>query len=60
MGPFPHDAPPAEISAHNPAGTDGLCVTEVISRSCERDLQLSGIYSRDGWLRGQRCCLSQP
>ncbi len=24
MGPFPHDAPPAEISAENPAGTDGF------------------------------------
>lgn len=24
MGPFPHDAPPAEISADNPAGIDGF------------------------------------
>ena len=24
MGPFPHDAPPAEISAQNPMGTDGF------------------------------------
>jgi 4-hydroxyphenylpyruvate dioxygenase len=24
MGPFPHDAPPAKISAANPAGTDGF------------------------------------
>ena len=24
MGPFPHDAPAAEISEHNPAGTDGF------------------------------------
>jgi 4-hydroxyphenylpyruvate dioxygenase len=24
MGPFPHDAPPATISAHNPVGTDGF------------------------------------
>jgi 4-hydroxyphenylpyruvate dioxygenase len=24
MGPFPHDAPPAVISAENPAGTDGF------------------------------------
>ncbi|SMH55012.1 4-hydroxyphenylpyruvate dioxygenase [Maritimibacter sp. HL-12] len=24
MGPFPHDAPPAEISPENPAGTDGF------------------------------------
>ena len=24
MGPFPHDAPPARISADNPMGTDGF------------------------------------
>ena len=24
MGPFPHDAPPAAISAQNPIGTDGF------------------------------------
>src|SRR3954464_13277633 len=24
MGPFPHDAPPATISANNPMGTDGF------------------------------------
>jgi 4-hydroxyphenylpyruvate dioxygenase len=24
MGPFPHNAPPATISAHNPVGTDGF------------------------------------
>ena len=24
MGPFPHDAPPSTISAHNPVGTDGF------------------------------------
>jgi 4-hydroxyphenylpyruvate dioxygenase len=24
MGPFPHDAPPARISAQNPVGTDGF------------------------------------
>ena len=24
MGPFPHDAPPAKITAQNPAGTDGF------------------------------------
>ena len=28
MGPFPHDAPPAEISAANPAGTDGFGFVE--------------------------------
>jgi 4-hydroxyphenylpyruvate dioxygenase len=28
MGPFPHDAPPAEISPENPAGTDGFGFVE--------------------------------
>ncbi len=28
MGPFPHDAPPATIGAHNPAGTDGFAFIE--------------------------------
>jgi 4-hydroxyphenylpyruvate dioxygenase len=28
MGPFPHDAPPATISAANPAGTDGFAFVE--------------------------------
>src|SRR5260370_9312987 len=29
MGPFPHDAPPATISSHNPAGTDGFEFVEL-------------------------------
>jgi 4-hydroxyphenylpyruvate dioxygenase len=28
MGPFPHDAPPATISAQNPMGTDGFAFVE--------------------------------
>ena len=28
MGPFPHDAPPARITADNPAGTDGFGFVE--------------------------------
>ena len=28
MGPFPHDAPAAQVSAHNPAGTDGFGFVE--------------------------------
>jgi len=28
MGPYPHDAPPATISAANPAGTDGFAFVE--------------------------------
>jgi len=37
MGPFPHDAPPAEISADNPMGTDGFEFVEYaipIRQSC--------------------------
>ena len=29
MGPFPHDAPPANITARNPAGTDGFEFVEL-------------------------------
>jgi 4-hydroxyphenylpyruvate dioxygenase len=32
MGPFPHDAPPAEISKANPAGTDGFEFVEFAHR----------------------------
>jgi len=28
MGPFPHDAPPAAITAQNPMGTDGFAFVE--------------------------------
>jgi 4-hydroxyphenylpyruvate dioxygenase len=28
MGPFPHDAPPAAVTADNPAGTDGFAFVE--------------------------------
>jgi 4-hydroxyphenylpyruvate dioxygenase len=28
MGPFPHDAPPAAITPHNPMGTDGFAFVE--------------------------------
>ena len=28
MGPYPHDAPPAQITPENPAGTDGFSFVE--------------------------------
>ncbi|RMH46809.1 MAG: 4-hydroxyphenylpyruvate dioxygenase [Alphaproteobacteria bacterium] len=36
MGPFPHDAPPAAISAENPAGTDGFEFVEFAHPEPER------------------------
>ena len=36
MGPFPHDAPPATISAQNPAGTDGFEFVEFAHPEPER------------------------
>lgn len=36
MGPFPHEAPAAEISAHNPAGTDGFAFVEFTHPEPER------------------------
>ena len=33
MGPFPHDAPPATISADNPMGTDGFEFVETMRRN---------------------------
>ncbi|UFN47754.1 4-hydroxyphenylpyruvate dioxygenase [Roseomonas sp. OT10] len=36
MGPFPHDAPRATISAHNPAGTDGFAFVEYASPEPEK------------------------
>jgi len=35
MGPFPHDAPSAQISEHNPAGTDGFEFVEFSHREPE-------------------------
>ena len=36
MGPFPHDAPPAVISAENPMGTDGFAFVEYADPEPER------------------------
>lgn len=42
MGPFPHDAPPAAISAENPAGTDGFEFVEFAHPEPERVERLFG------------------
>ena len=36
MGPFPHDAPPATISADNPMGTDGSNMLIPMAPRCTR------------------------
>jgi 4-hydroxyphenylpyruvate dioxygenase len=46
MGPFPHDAPPATISAANPAGTDGFEFVEFAHPEPE---QLARLFERMGY-----------
>ena len=46
MGPFPHDAPYAEITAENPAGTDGFAFVEFAS---ERPQDLRDLFTRQGY-----------
>ncbi|WP_126979128.1 4-hydroxyphenylpyruvate dioxygenase [Frigidibacter oleivorans] len=46
MGPFPHDAPKAEISARNPAGTDGFEFVEFAHREPE---QLDRVFRQMGF-----------
>jgi 4-hydroxyphenylpyruvate dioxygenase len=46
MGPFPHDAPPAEISAQNPAGTDGF---EFVEFAHPRPQELATLFARMGY-----------
>jgi len=46
MGPFPHDAPPAEISADNPAGTDGFEFVEFAHPEPEK---LAELFTRMGY-----------
>ena len=46
MGPFPHDAPPAEISESNPAGTDGFAFVEFAHDDPE---VLRDIFTRQGY-----------
>lgn len=46
MGPFPHDAPPASISAQNPAGTDGF---EFVEFAHPRPEELATLFTRMGY-----------
>lgn len=51
MGPFPHDAPPATISAANPAGTDGFEFVEFAHRDPE---VLAQLFERMGYVEVAR------
>jgi 4-hydroxyphenylpyruvate dioxygenase len=46
MGPFPHDAPPAAISAQNPIGTDGF---EFVEFAHPRPNELAQLFVRMGY-----------
>jgi 4-hydroxyphenylpyruvate dioxygenase len=46
MGPFPHDAPPAKISAQNPIGTDGF---EFVEFAHPRPDELVKLFARMGY-----------
>jgi 4-hydroxyphenylpyruvate dioxygenase len=46
MGPFPHDAPPAKISAQNPIGTDGF---EFVEFAHPRPGELATLLARMGY-----------
>ncbi|MDC0739640.1 4-hydroxyphenylpyruvate dioxygenase [Cognatishimia sp. SS12] len=46
MGPFPHDAPRAEISEYNPAGTDGFEFVEFAHPEPE---ELRALFTRMGY-----------
>ena len=47
MGPFPHDAPPATISAANPAGTDGF---EFVEFAHPEPAKLADLFERMGYV----------
>jgi 4-hydroxyphenylpyruvate dioxygenase len=51
MGPFPHDAPPARISAQNPAGTDGFEFVEFAHSEPEK---LEALFGRMGYVEVAR------
>jgi 4-hydroxyphenylpyruvate dioxygenase len=51
MGPFPHDAPPATISAHNPAGTDGF---EFVEFAHPEPAKLEALFARMGYVEVAR------
>jgi 4-hydroxyphenylpyruvate dioxygenase len=46
MGPFPHDAPPARITAQNPAGTDGF---EFVEFAHPQPQVLATLFARMGY-----------
>lgn len=47
MGPFPHDAPAAEISESNPAGTDGF---EFVEFAHPEPAELEALFERMGYV----------
>jgi 4-hydroxyphenylpyruvate dioxygenase len=51
MGPFPHDAPPPKIGAHNPAGTDGFEFVEFAHRDPEK---LAELFHQMGYVEVAR------
>src|SRR5258705_3978590 len=51
MGPFPHDAPPAAISADNPMGTDGF---EFVEYAHPRPEALARVSNLRGYVRVAR------
>ena len=51
MGPFPHDAPPANISAQNPMGTDGFAFVEFAH---PEPAQLHGLFRLMGFIARKR------
>jgi 4-hydroxyphenylpyruvate dioxygenase len=46
MGPFPHDAPPAKITAQNPIGTDGF---EFVEFAHPQPGELAALFARMGY-----------
>lgn len=48
MGPFPHDAPPATVSALNPIGTDGF---EFVEFAHSQPEQLATLFEQMGFAR---------
>src|SRR4051794_37966768 len=51
MGPFPHDAPAATISADNPMGTDGF---EFVEYAHPRPDELHALFKLMGYAPGAR------
>ena len=51
MGPFPHDAPPATISAANPAGTDGF---EFVEFAHPEPQKLAELFEEMGYVEVAR------